>query len=146
MKYYINIGSNLGNRRLNISRAIAAIERRYGYFECSKSVESEPWGFDSANSFLNVAVMFESDDEPLDVLHELQGIERRISDAPHRNASGGYVDRVIDIDIMALGGGVRVDHPELQIPHPRLFDRPFFIGPLKELLENENKTQSDENN
>lgn len=136
MKYYVNIGSNLGNRRLNLSRAISAIEKRYGYFECSKSVESEPWGFDSTNSFLNVAVMFESDDEPLDVLHQLQSIERSISDTPHRDLSGGYVDRVIDIDIMALGDGARVDLPELQIPHPHLFDRPFFIGPLKELLGN----------
>ncbi|MDE6718208.1 MAG: 2-amino-4-hydroxy-6-hydroxymethyldihydropteridine diphosphokinase [Muribaculaceae bacterium] len=133
MKYYINIGTNLGNRRLNLSRAVAAVERRFGYFEISKVVESEPWGFDSTNLFLNVAMMFESDYEPLDVLHALQSIEREFSPAPHRNADGSYRDRLIDIDIMAIEN-MTVDTEELQVPHPHLFDRPFFINPLKELL------------
>lgn len=133
MKYYINIGSNLGNRRLNLSRAIAAVEKRYGYFEISKVVESEPWGYDSANLFLNVAMMFDTEREPLDVLHDLQEIEREISPDSHRNPDGSYADRLIDIDIMAIEN-VEIDTPELKVPHPHLFDRPFFIGPLKELL------------
>lgn len=133
MKYYINIGTNLGNKRLNLSRAVAAVEKRYGYFEVSKVVESEPWGYDSTNSFLNMAMMFETDDEPLDVLHELQRIEKEISPAPHRNPDGTYADRVIDIDIMAIEN-VEIDTEELKVPHPHLFDRPFFINPLKELL------------
>lgn len=140
MKYYINIGTNLGNRRLNLSRAVAAVERRFGYFEISKVVESEPWGFDSTNMFLNVAMMFESDEEPIEVLHELQKIEKGISPESHRNADGSYKDRLIDIDIMAIENPemnpseVKVDLPELKVPHPHLFDRPFFINPLKELL------------
>ena len=133
MKYYINIGTNLGNRRLNLSRAVAAVERRFGYFEISKVVESEPWGFDSTNMFLNVAMMFESEEEPLDVLHELQKIEKEISPDAHRNSDGSYRDRLIDIDIMAIEN-VEVNLPELKVPHPHLFDRPFFINPLKELL------------
>lgn len=136
MKYYINIGTNLGNRRLNLSRAVAAVERRFGYFEISKVVESEPWGYDSTNMFLNVAMMFESDDAPLDVLHELQKIEKEISPEVHRNPDGTYRDRLIDIDIMAIEN-VEVDEPELKVPHPHLFDRPFFIVPLKELLGKE---------
>lgn len=146
MRYYINIGSNIGNRRLNISRAIAAVEKRYGYFELSKAVESEPWGFDSTNSFLNVGMMFETDSEPLDVLHSLQEIESAISPDPHRNPDGSYADRKLDIDIMAIRGdehdgmpgeAVEIDTDELKVPHPHLFDRPFFIGPLRELLDGE---------
>lgn len=146
MRYYINIGSNLGDRRLNISRAIAAVEKRYGYFELSKAVESEPWGFDSINSFLNVGMMFETDQEPIDVLHSLQEIESRISPDPHRNPDGSYADRKLDIDIMAIRGDghdgmpgepVEIDTEELKVPHPHLFDRPFFIGPLRELLDGE---------
>lgn len=136
MKYYINIGSNLGNRRLNLSRAISAIEKRYGYFETSKVVESEPWGFDSSNMFLNIAMMFDTEETPVEVLHTLQQIEKEISGEPHRNSDGGYVDRVIDIDIMALENGETFHNEELTIPHPHLFDRPFFINPLKELLSN----------
>ena len=141
MKYYINIGTNLGNRRLNLSRAVAAIEKRYGYFEISKVVESEPWGFDSTNMFLNVAMMFHSDQEPEEVLHTLQQIEKEISPEAHRNPDGSYKDRLIDIDIMALGGGAVYDSPDLKIPHPHLFDRPFFINPLKELLANEEEQE-----
>ncbi|MDE6296384.1 MAG: 2-amino-4-hydroxy-6-hydroxymethyldihydropteridine diphosphokinase [Muribaculaceae bacterium] len=133
MKYYINIGTNLGNRRLNLSKAVAAVEREFGYFEISKVVESEPWGYDSTNMFLNVAMMFESDEEPVDVLHKLQAIEKSLSPESHRNADGSYKDRLIDIDIMAIEN-VEVDLPELKVPHPHLFDRPFFINPLKELL------------
>lgn len=136
MKYYINIGSNLGNRRLNLSRAISAVEKRYGYFETSKVVESEPWGFDSTNMFLNIAMMFDTEDTPIEVLHALQKIEKEISGKPHRNSDGGYADRVIDIDIMALEDGETFHNEELTIPHPHLFDRPFFINTLKELLSN----------
>ena len=136
MKYYINIGTNLGHRKLNLSRAVAAVERRFGYFEISKVVESEPWGYDSTNLFLNVAVMFESEEEPLDVLHALQKIEKEISPEAHRNPDGSYRDRLIDIDIMAIEN-VTVDLPELKVPHPHLFDRTFFINPLKELLGKE---------
>ncbi|MDE6258071.1 MAG: 2-amino-4-hydroxy-6-hydroxymethyldihydropteridine diphosphokinase [Muribaculaceae bacterium] len=133
MKYYINIGTNLGNRRLNLSRAVAAVERRFGYFEISKVVESEPWGYDSTNLYLNVAMMFDTEEAPLDVLHALQAIEKEISPEAHRNPDGTYKDRLIDIDIMAIENVV-VDEPELKVPHPHLFDRPFFINPLKELL------------
>ena len=133
MKYYIYIGTNLGNRRLNLSRAVAAVERRFGYFEISKVVESEPWGYDSTNLYLNVAMMFDTDEAPLDVLHALQAIEKEISPEAHRNPDGTYKDRLIDIDIMAIENVV-VDEPELKVPHPHLFDRPFFINPLKELL------------
>ena len=133
MKYYINIGTNLGNRRLNLSRAVAAVERRFGYFEISQVVESEPWGYDSTNLYLNVAMMFDTDEAPLDVLHALQAIEKEISPEAHRNPDGTYKDRLIDIDIMAIENVV-VDEPELKVPHPHLFDRPFFINPLKELL------------
>ena len=133
MKYYINIGTNLGNRRLNLSRAVAAVERRFGYFEISKVVEAEPWGYDSTNLYLNVAMMFDTDEAPLDVLHALQAIEKEISPEAHRNPDGTYKDRLIDIDIMAIENVV-VDEPELKVPHPHLFDRPFFINPLKELL------------
>ena len=133
MKYYIYIGTNLGNRRLNLSRAVAAVERRFGYFEISKVVESEPWGYDSTNLYLNVAMMFDTDEAPLDVLHALQAIEKEISPEAHRNPDGTYKDRLIDIDIMAIENVV-VDEPELKVPHPHLFDRPFFINPLKERL------------
>lgn len=128
----VNLGSNLGQRRLNLSRAVGAINARFGDFEVSHVVETDPQGFDSENKFLNICLMFRTDLEPLELLHELQAIEKKICPDPHRTPDGGYADRVIDIDLIALGDRV-VDTPELQLPHPRLAERRFFLQPLDEI-------------
>ncbi|MDE7466163.1 MAG: 2-amino-4-hydroxy-6-hydroxymethyldihydropteridine diphosphokinase [Muribaculaceae bacterium] len=134
MIYYINIGSNLGDRYLNIGKAVEAIERRFGRLVISNMVESEPWGFDSTNLFVNVGIAFEAEEDPEDVLRMLQAIEREISPASHRNPDGSYADRIIDIDIMEAEG-VEMHTPILELPHPRLAERPFFLEPLLELKE-----------
>lgn len=130
--YLINLGSNLGDRRLNLSRAMRAVGAEFGDFEMSHVVESESWGFDSTNSFLNVGMAFNSDLPPEEVLGRLQRVERSISPAPHRDASGGYADRVIDIDIVAVDREI-IDTPSLRVPHPSLAERRFFLEPLAEL-------------
>ena len=132
MVYYINIGSNLGNRLMNLTRAVAAIEKHFGWFELSHHIESEPWGFNSKNKFLNVGMAFISELQPLEVLHILQEVEASINPSSHRNADGSYKDRVIDIDIMAVDG-VEMSTPELTLPHPHLEERPFFLEPYNEL-------------
>lgn len=132
--YYINIGSNLGNKMLNISRAISLIEKEFGWFELSKAVESEPWGFDSKHKFVNMGMHFISDKEPLEVLHTLQNIEHQISPLSHRKKDGSYADRYIDIDVMAVDDVV-MNTPELTLPHPHLHDRDFFLTTYEELRQ-----------
>ena len=134
MHYFLNIGSNLGQTRLNISRALAALNRNFGPIDISHAVESEPWGFESPNTFLNVGVHIVSELPPLEVLDILQGIERELSDAPHRTPEGKYTDRIIDIDIMAAD--TPFEHERLTIPHPHLTERLFFTGPLAEIAPN----------
>jgi len=128
----INIGSNLGNRRLNLSRAMRAVGAEFGDFEMSHVVESSPWGYDSTNSFLNVGMAFHTDLMPDELLARLQKIERTISPAPHRTDSGDYADRVIDIDIVAIDREI-IDSDTLKVPHPCLAERRFFLEPLAEL-------------
>lgn len=130
--YFLNIGSNLGNRRLNISRALRALEENYGYFEVSKIVESAPWGFESDNEFMNIAVMIISDRSPEEILTDIQRIEARYNGTPHRDNEGNYIDRMLDIDIMAVDDMV-VENPNLKIPHPHLAERRFFLEPFAEL-------------
>lgn len=130
--YILNIGSNLGNRRLNLSKALAAIAREFGEFELSHVVESDPWGFDSTNAFLNVGLAFSSDLGPEEVMKKLMEIEHAISPAPHRTPDGVYADRVIDIDIVAADRLV-IDSASLTLPHPRLAERDFFLRPLEEI-------------
>ena len=132
MYVFLNIGSNLGDRRLNISRAVRALEREFGYFELSKTVESKPEGFMSPNVFLNVGMMVITDLEPIEVLHKIQAIEKEISPDSHRDQNGDYVDRVIDIDIIAIDEMV-IESEELQVPHPRMHERRFVLDPMREL-------------
>ena len=119
---------------MNLTRAVSAIEKQFGWFELSHHIESDAWGYESKNKFLNVGMAFISDLEPNDVLHILQNIEKSINPATHRNADGSYKDRMIDIDIMAVDDMV-MNTPELTLPHPHLNDRPFFLEPFKELKE-----------
>ena len=132
LHYFLNIGSNLGDRKLNISRAIRALEAKYGYFETSKIFESQPWGYDSPNGYANVAVMVITDKSPRKVLEDIHEIEGRLNKSPHRDAAGNYADRQLDIDIMAADE-ISVDEPDLQIPHPHLAEREFFLVPFAEL-------------
>ena len=133
MEYVIvNIGSNLGERRLNLSRAVRAIAAEFGDFEVSHTVETAPVGFDSQNKFLNICMMFRTDMEPQQLLETLQRIEKEICPDAHRDAEGHYIDRVIDIDILAIGD--KTDDTEtLKVPHPRLAERLFYLMPMNEI-------------
>lgn len=139
MRYYLNIGTNLGDRHDNLRRAIQLLTGGTGKCTVSPVVESEPWGFDSNNRFLNVGIAMVSDLEPLAMLDRIHDIERQMGSASHRDAQGGYVDRLVDIDIMAIdddhGHSLTLDLPTLQVPHPHLHDRDFFINPYRWLRQ-----------
>lgn len=132
MDYYLNIGSNTGNRRDNLYRAIAFLVAGTSGGAVSSIVESEPWGFESDNRFLNLGVKLSSDIEPQQMLERIHDIERRLGSAAHRDADGGYIDRLVDIDIVAIDDMV-IDTPTLQVPHPHLPDRDFFLKPMLQL-------------
>ncbi|MDE5796872.1 MAG: 2-amino-4-hydroxy-6-hydroxymethyldihydropteridine diphosphokinase [Muribaculaceae bacterium] len=129
---FINIGSNMGQRRLVLSRAMRAVGEAFDAYEISHVVESEPWGFDSDRKFLNLGMMFASELEPRQILERLLEIERSISTTPHRNADGSYTDRELDIDLVAVDE-LTVNEPGLILPHPRLAERDFFLVPMEEL-------------
>ena len=141
--YYLNIGTNLGDRQQNLRRAIAALSAGNGGCRVSDVVESEPWGFGSDNTFLNVAVAIKSSMEPQQLLDWIHAIEKRLGSGSHRDAHGNYIDRLIDIDIMAAddeqGNSITVNTPTMQIPHPHLYDRPFFYNLYKQLTHLNNQ-------
>lgn len=130
---HINIGSNLGDRRKVIAKAVAMIEERLGVkARRAPIVETPAWGFESANKFLNLGIALDVEIEPVALLPLLRGIEREIDPSPHRDAAGGYIDRAIDIDLIAVGDTV-VESAELTLPHPRMRDRRFVLLPLAAL-------------
>lgn len=96
-------------------------------------MESEPWGFESKNAFVNVGMMIDCDLHPECLLSALLEIERSIGGgASHRDASGGYADRMIDIDLIDYGRMVYMSS-RLMLPHPQATARRFVMEPLLEL-------------
>ena len=131
---YLGLGSNLGNRWENLEQAIRFIDEQVGMVTRQSSfVETEPWGFQSDNRFLNAVVCCETDKTPREVLLTTQQIERTMG--RKRKSVAVYSDRPIDIDIL-LYDDLTVDEPGLQIPHPLMHKRDFVMIPLKEIYNN----------
>lgn len=134
MLVYLSIGTNLGNRVANVEHALDLINGQVGRIvRRSSDFISEPWGFVSENTFLNIAVAVETELQPLELLVATQRIER-IMGRTHKSVNGHYADRIIDIDIL-LYGNEKINLPELQIPHPHIEERDFVRIPLQEIKE-----------
>ena len=126
MEIYLGLGSNLGDKCLHLRTAINEIEKRIGHVECQSAfVETEPWGFESDNTFVNAVVRVDTALSPLDLLKETQTIEREMG-RTHKTVDGKYSDRIIDIDIL-LYGDAEINLPELVVPHPRMYERDFVM-------------------
>ena len=129
---YLSLGTNLGDRQKNLTSAMALIGREIGtVVSASDVMETDPWGFDSANRFLNMAAKVQTDLQPLEVLHATQEIERKLGRS-HKTQNGEYHDRLIDIDIL-LYDNLVMNTPELTIPHPHLYERDFVMKPLLQI-------------
>ena len=129
---YLGLGTNLGDKAQNLKDAISRISDAVGrILRQSSFIETEPWGFESSNRFLNAVVLCETEKTPREVLLLTQQIERDMG-RKQKSVSVGYVDRPIDIDIL-LYDDLTVDEPDLKIPHPLMHQRDFVMIPLEEI-------------
>ena len=160
-RVYLGLGSNMGDRRQNIEKAVALIGERVGeVVRQSSLMETEPWGFASDNLFLNGVVLCQTELSPREVLQATQKIERelgrkksekrgtRSEEREKRSEERGtrnelstvncqlstrhYQDRPIDIDIL-LYDDLCIDEHDLKIPHPLMEQRDFVMIPLREI-------------
>ena len=133
---YLNIGSNIEPRREYLRLAVEALRRHLpGRYKVSAEVESAPWGYNSATRYINIGVAIEPADgsmSPIEILQATQRAQAEVDPSPHRDASGGYVDRRVDIDIIAIDSLV-TDDEQLMLPHPRMSLRDFVLRPMDEL-------------
>ena len=130
---YLSLGSNLGDRKQLLHTAINEIAERVGQVEAiSSCIETEPVGFDSVHLFLNMAVRVTTELNPYELLKVLKQLERDLG-RTRKSHDGVHYDRTIDIDIL-LYDNLKVNSEELQIPHPRMWERDFVMRPLKEIL------------
>lgn len=132
---YLALGSNLGNRQEMLDEAVRQIDSRIGrVIRQSSWIETEPWGFESVNRFLNGAVCCHTSHTPHEVLLLSQAIERDMGRKCKTDSHHGYADRTIDIDIL-LYDDLQIDSDELVIPHPLMEQRDFVMIPLREILQ-----------
>ncbi|MBO4738201.1 MAG: 2-amino-4-hydroxy-6-hydroxymethyldihydropteridine diphosphokinase [Bacteroidales bacterium] len=125
------VGANLDNNLAKYDRLYALLEQHVGeIFKKSAFYQSEPWGFDSQNWFVNQAIWLKTNLSPQQLLGQCQQIEKTMGrpDHPHDH----YEDRVMDIDIIFFNQDT-VNAPNLQIPHPRMQQRKFVLLPLMEI-------------
>jgi len=129
----VSLGSNLEPRaeylRLALVRLSALPQTRF--LRASPVLETEPVDVPSefaALKFLNQVALFETELEPLVFSRAMHAIE----DALGRVRTVRNGPRTIDIDLVDFGG-LRLDTPELTLPHPRAHLRPFVTEPLRAL-------------
>ncbi len=128
---FLGLGSNLGDKNLNLNQAIQLIGMEAGeILNISSFYESLSWGFESGNIFLNAVVVISTELTPLDLLNETQRIERKIG--RKEKTKKGYADRVIDVDILFYDNQL-INLPQLTIPHPHVHKRDFVLMPLSEI-------------
>lgn len=125
----LGMGSNLGDRRSRLREAVSALS---GVTAVSGVYETEPVGGPRQGAFLNIVVALESDLEPEKLPREMLGVCQRLEAAAERTRDVRWGPRTLDVDILWIDG-VRIDEPDLQIPHPRMFERRFVVSPLSEV-------------
>ena len=126
---YLLLGSNEGDRETWLQQAIELIKERCGNIITSSSLYiTAAWGKEDQPDFLNMVVLIQTGKAPLDLLHNINEIERLLG----RQREVKWGQRTLDIDILLYGNEI-VNLPELQIPHPSMQDRRFTLVPLAEI-------------
>ena len=130
-KVYLALGTNLGNKPVNLLRALGFIADEIGIFSAISSVyETQPQGYDSENNFLNMLVCVETLLSPDEILIITQSIEKNMGRTQKTN--GVYQDRIIDIDLIAYDDLI-LKTDSLQLPHPHFHQRQFVLEPFNEI-------------
>jgi deoxyguanosine kinase len=127
---YLGLGSNLGDRFVNIQNAINLIYTHVGnVVNISKVYKSDAYGFEGA-PFLNACVCIETQLQPKTLLTTLKNIEIKLGRTS--KTSTVYENRIIDIDILFIDNQT-IDSKDLIVPHPEIHKRDFVLKPLSDL-------------
>jgi 2-amino-4-hydroxy-6-hydroxymethyldihydropteridine diphosphokinase len=129
---FVGLGSNLGDPRGQIERALVLLGAQDGVeiVAVSSLRETDPVGFDDQPQFLNGAAELRTSLPARDLLERLLAIERRLGRV--RGEGPRFGPRTIDLDLLLYGDEV-LDQPGLVVPHPRVHERRFALEPLAEL-------------
>jgi len=130
IKAVLSLGSNIGNRFGYITKAKNAIQLKAGEIETFSNIyETEPWGVENQENYLNQIIIINTVYHPLPLLFILQKIEKDLG----RKREIHFGARTIDIDILYYGDQI-IKSQYLEIPHPLIQKRRFILVPLSEIL------------
>lgn len=128
MRAFLGLGSNLGDRRQHLRDALAGLEA-VGLVAVSPVYETEPVGGPVGQQpYLNLVAELDTDL----TARELLGVCRRLEAGAGRVRGERWGPRTLDVDVLWIEG-VTVDEPDLQVPHPRMWERRFVLAPLADL-------------
>lgn len=131
MRYWIGLGSNLGDPAAHVKTALTELSSQPGISlrRVSRMYRTAPWGHRDQPDFVNAVVALDSPQEPMVMLGRLQDIEGRMG----RVRSGRrWGPRLIDLDVL-LAGDLILHLERLVVPHPRMHRRRFVLMPMAEI-------------
>jgi 2-amino-4-hydroxy-6-hydroxymethyldihydropteridine diphosphokinase len=127
---YLCLGTNLGNKGINLDLAIEHISEHCGTVIGKSGVySSTAWGYESENEFYNQCLKIETHLTPDQLIDTLLSIEEEMG---RTRGSSGYTDRKMDIDVLFYDSIV-INTAKLILPHPRIAGRRFVLAPMAEL-------------
>ena len=124
---YLSLGSNVGDRAEHLAAAVVIVAARDPY-RLSKVYQSEPVGGVAQEDFWNLVVELTTTAS----MHELLERCRRAEEARGRTREVRWGPRTLDADVLLVGDETSGD-PQIEVPHPRLYERSFVLIPLREL-------------
>lgn len=127
-KIYLSLGTNLGNKKENLTYAVQLLSEKINILKTSSFYETEPVGYKDQPWFMNIVVEGTTHLSPEDLLVFTQSIEQ----AMKRVKTIVNGPRIIDVDIL-LYEDVKINTETLIIPHPRMTERAFVMYPLFEI-------------
>jgi 2-amino-4-hydroxy-6-hydroxymethyldihydropteridine diphosphokinase len=125
---YLSLGSNLGDRAANLSKAISRLGGFGEVQAVSAFYETEPVEYTAQPWFLNCAVKLETEKMPKQLLSAVQDLEQQLG----RRRQQPKGPRAIDIDIVLFGNSI-IDAKDLIVPHPAMHQRRFVLEPMAEI-------------
>jgi 2-amino-4-hydroxy-6-hydroxymethyldihydropteridine diphosphokinase len=128
-RVFLGLGSNLGDRRLNLQRAIHLLGETMKVERISSVYDTAPMLVVHQPRFLNLVCEVSTALPPQELLRQLKSIEHKLG----RVASPRFGPRLIDIDLL-LYDELILESPSLTVPHPRIPERAFVLLPLSELV------------
>ncbi len=130
---YLSLGSNLGNKLLNLQQAVDFIAQKVGrVVKISSVYKTKSWGFES-DDFLNCCIEVSTHLNPEDLLDTILQIENDLGRV--RGTSGNYKARIIDIDVLLFDDEI-IFYKNLKVPHVKMLERKFVLVPLTEIAAN----------